>query len=265
MIWRERARPPIQQLTRITEPEQGVHIMKTSLALAIMLLMLSGGEPIWAEALSGSLVGQIVFSGESTPDQIVEVTRDPSYCGKTATIRTVAVNRKTGGLEGAVVSFDTIPVPTTEPLLPPVVIANSHCAFSPLIVVGRVGQPLEIHNDDPIMHNTHLTLETRTFLNVALVPAGRPVVKQLAKPGIYHAKCDAHPFMTAAVMALPHPFFSVTDETGAFRISHLPPGDHIMTIWHHTLGTFQQRITIPASGEATVTIQYPAHAESKIK
>ena len=102
-------------------------------------------------------------------------------------------------------------------------------------------------------------------MNVALVPAGRPVVKQLAKPGIYHAKCDAHPFMSATVMAFPHPFFSVTDETGAFRISHLHPGDHVMTIWHHTLGTFQQRITIPASGEATVTIQYPAHAESKIK
>lgn len=265
MIWRERARPPIQQLTRITEPEQGVHIMKTSLALAIMLLMLSGGEPIWAEAPSGSLVGRIVFSGESTPDQIVEVTRDSSYCGKTATIRTVAVNRKTGGLAGAVVSVDAIPVPTTEPLLPPVVIANSHCAFSPLIVVGRVGQPLEIHNDDPIMHNTHLTLETSTFLNVALVPAGRPVVKQFKKPGIYHVKCDAHKFMKAAVIVLSHPFFSVTDRTGAFRISHLPPGDHVVTIWHEVLGTYRQRITIPLHGDANVTIEYPANTGSHDK
>jgi len=239
--------------------------MKASLALAIMLLMLSGREPIWAEAPSGSLVGRIVFSGESTPDQIVEITRDSSFCGKTATIRTVAVNRETGGLEGAVVSIDAIAVPTTDSPLPPVMIANSHCTFSPPIVLGRVGQQLEVRNDDPVMHNTHLKMETRTFLNVALIPAGRPVVKQLKEAGIYHVRCDAHKFMTAIVIALPHPFFSVTDETGAFRISHLPPGDHVMTIWHETLGTFQQRITIPIQGEASLTIEYPAHAESKTK
>ena len=163
---------------------------------------------------------------------------------------------------GAVVSVDGIPIPTTESLLPPVVIANTHCSFSPRIAAGRVGQQLVLRNDDPILHNTHLTLDTRTFMNVALVPAGRPVGKPLKKPGIYLVKCDVHNFMTAAVLAFPHPFFSVTDETGTFRISHLPPGDHVVTIWHKTLGTFQQRITIPLQGEAHVTIEYPANAGS---
>lgn len=265
MIWRERATIPQQPSIRSHETEQGAHFTKTLFTGSILILVLSSGGAIWAEAPVGALAGRITFTGASTPDQVLEVTRDAPFCGKTATIRTLAVNRETGGLEGAVVSLDAIPIPPNESPLPPVGLVNSHCALSPPIMAGQVGQQLEIRNDDPIMHNTHLTLGTRTFLNVALVPAGRPVVKQLAKPGIYHAKCDAHPFMSATVMALPHPFFSVTDETGAFRISHLPPGDHVMTIWHHTLGTFQQRITIPASGEATVTIQYPAHAESKIK
>ena len=207
-------------------------------------------------------MGRIVFSGATTPDKIVEITRDVAVCGKTAAIRTVVVNRKTGGLEGAVVSVDGIPIPTTESLLPPVVIANSRCSFSPRIAAGRVGQQLVLRNDDPILHNTHLTLDTRTFMNVALVPAGRPVGKPLTKPGIYQVKCDVHNFMTAAVLAFHHSFFSVTDETGAFRISHLPPGDHVVTIWHNTLGTFQQRVTIPLQGEAHVTIEYPANAGS---
>jgi len=239
--------------------------MKVSLALSMLFLVLSGGNPLWAEAPAGSLVGRIVFTGASTPDQVVEVTRDSSSCGKTAAIRTVVVNRKTGGLEGAVVSVDGIPIPTTESLLLPVVIANSRCSFSPRIATGRVGQQLVLRNDDPIMHNTHVTLETRTFMNVALVPAGRPVGKQLTKPGIYQIRCDVHKFMAAIVIAFHHPFFTVTDETGTFRISHLPPGDHVVTIWHETLGTFQQRITIPIRGEANLTIEYPAYVESKTK
>jgi plastocyanin len=247
------------------ETERGIHSMKVSLALSILFVILSGGNSLWAEAPAGSLVGRIVFSGAYPPDQIVEITRDVSVCGKTATTRTTILHRETKGLAGAVVSVDGIPLPMTESLPPPVVIANSHCSFSPRIVAGQVGQQLILRNDDPIMHNTHLTLETRTFMNVALVPAGRPVGKPLKKPGIYQVKCDVHNFMTAAVLTFHHPFFSVTDETGAFRISHLPPGDHVVTIWHNTLGTFQQRITIPIQGEAHVTIEYPANARSQNK
>jgi plastocyanin len=244
-------------LTKVT---LGVHIMKLSLAIPMMFLMLPGANPSWAEAPSGSLVGRIVFSGPPGSDQIVEITRDASFCGKTSTTRAIAVNRETGGVEEAIVRVDTIAPTATEATLPPVIVANRHCAFSPRIAVGQVGQQLEIRNDDPIMHNTHLTLENRTFMNVALVPAGRPVTKLLTKHGIYRVRCDAHKFMTATVMALPHPFFSVTDGTGAFRISHLPPGDHVVTVWHQTLGTLQHRITIPIRGEINISIKYPANA-----
>jgi plastocyanin len=263
MTWNEKTgcpHPSDQPLS--TSPSARGHFVKASLAIAILLLMLGEAKPLWAESPAGSLAGRITFSGPSTPDQVIEITRDASFCGKTATIRTVAVNRATGGLEGAVVSVDATAIPTSESPLQPVVLANSRCAFSPQTVVARVGQPLEIRNDDPIMHNTHLKLDTRTFLNVALVPAGRPVVKPLKQPGVYEARCDAHRFMTASILALPHPFFSVTDGTGAFRIPHLPSGEHVITVWHRTLGAFQQRITIPVQGEAHVTIEYPANAGS---
>ncbi len=265
LISQERKRPPFEPSIHTTKMERVVHNMKVSLALSMLFVILSGGNSLWAEAPTGSLVGRIVYLGAYQPDQIVEITRDVSVCGKTATTRPIVGHRETKGLAGAVVSVDGIPIPTTESLLPPVVIANTRCAFSPRVTAGQVGQQLVLQNDDPIMHNTHLTLETRTFMNVALVPAGRPVGKQLKKPGIYQVKCDVHKFMSAIVMALHHPFFSVTDETGAFRISHLPPGDHVVTIWHETLGTFQQRIAIPLRGEVNATIEYPANAGSQHK
>ena len=142
---------------------------------------------------------------------------------------------------------------------------SSFCGATPRIVAGEVGQQLEIRNDDPVMHNTHISMGPRTFVNVAMIPASRPVEKPLKQPGIYLVKCDAHKFMRATVLAFTHPFFSVTDDTGAFQIAQLTPGEHVVRVWHDTLGTFQQRVTIPTRGEATITIEYPAHVDANKK
>lgn len=71
--------------------------------------------------------------------------------------------------------------------------------------------------------------------------------------------------MHGNVIAFSHPFFSITDETGAFEIANLPAGEHLVTMWHDTLGTHQQTVTIPAHGEATISIEYPIHAAAKKK
>jgi hypothetical protein len=80
------------------QDQASCRMMNLSLALSILFLLLPWGNPLWAEAPAGSLVGRIVFSGASTPDQSVEITRDVAVCGKTTTIRTIVVNRETGGL-----------------------------------------------------------------------------------------------------------------------------------------------------------------------
>jgi plastocyanin len=249
-----------ESLIHITKIDRSIHMKKVSLAILIAFLLVTGGKPIWADDATGTLVGHVVFPGSPDPGQTIELTRDVDFCGKTMTIKTIATDRDTGGLEGAVVSIDGLPATATESLPPTTTIANNHCSFSPRTSVGQVGQQLIIRNDDPVLHNTHLTLETRTFLNVALVPAGRPIEKHLRKPGQYQIRCDAHRFMSGALKTFPHPFFSLTDGKGSFRITRLPPGEHVVNVWHETLGTIQKQITIPPRGEATVTIEYPKNA-----
>ncbi|MFO0705734.1 MAG: carboxypeptidase regulatory-like domain-containing protein [Nitrospira sp.] len=192
----------------------------------------------------------------------MQVTRDTEHCGTTALIRLLSVQPRTGGLEGAIVSLDGTNLPNTDPTVLPLIIDNRRCAFSPLVSVGRVGQPLELRNDDPIMHNTHLKRDSRTFLNVALVPAGRPVRKIFSQPGIYSVACDAHKFMTAHVVVFSHPYASLTDTDGTFLIPHLPPGTYTISVWHNTLGTLRRTVEIPLHGDATLTIEYPVEAES---
>lgn len=237
--------------------------MKALLILATVLFAVHDVSLSHAEPPSGTLVGRILYVGPAIPEQVIEVTRDTAFCGAQTTHRAVAIHSITRGLEGAVVSIDGIALPASDAAMPPLVLTNIHCAFAPRIAVGIVGQQVEIRNDDPIMHNTHISMGPRTFVNVAMIPASRPVGKPLKQPGIYTVKCDAHKFMQAHVVAFTHPYFRVTDETGAFRIPNLPAGEHQVNIWHDTLGTIHQSVTIPAQGETQITLEYPKHADAR--
>lgn len=239
--------------------------MNARLMLATVLL--AGHIPALAHAEppSGALVGRVTYGGTGIPDQVFEVTRDTAFCGTQITIPSMTIHPKTRGLEGAVVSIDGNALPISDSAVPPLVLTNTHCHFAPRVVVGVIGQQVEIRNDDPVMHNTHISMGARTFVNVAMIPASRPVDKPLKQPGIYTVKCDAHKFMQAHVLAFAHPFFSVTDETGTFRIPNLPAGEHQVTIWHETLGMFQHTVTVSAQGDTTITLDYPNHADTRKK
>ncbi len=247
----------------ISRHSEGKDFMKGVLFLALALSAVQGISPLHAETPTGTLVGRILYVGPAIPDQVFEVTRDSGFCGAQATIRTVTIHPKTRGLEGAVVSIDGVAVPLSDPAAPALVLTNTRCAFTPRLATGVVGQQVEIRNDDPVMHNTHISMGSRTLVNVAMIPASRPVWKPLKQSGIYTVKCDAHKFMQAHILAFTHPFFSITDETGAFRIPSLPPGEHQVTIWHDTLGTVHQSVTIAATGDTHVTLEYPNHADAR--
>ena len=163
--------------------------MKPILLTVTLCLMLGQSALLRAESPTSTLVGRITYAGPIKSGQVVAVTRDSSFCGATTAIHTVTVNAKTRGLQGAVVSIDGDTVPMADSPRRPLVLTNTHCAFSPRIVAGEVGQQLEIRNDDPVMHNTHISMGLRTFVNVAMIPASRPVEKPLKQPGIYLAVC----------------------------------------------------------------------------
>jgi hypothetical protein len=41
-----------------------------------------------------------------------------------------------------------------------------------------------------------------------------------------------------------HPFASVTDESGAFSLKNLPPGEYEIEAWHEKYGTATQKVTV---------------------
>ena len=213
-----------------------------------------------AEPTGATLTGRVIFRGTVPLPEVVTVTRDPEICGATRTLQPLLVQPGTNGVGSAVVSL------TGERLPSPVdrsdqseaaTITNDHCAFTPHVEVLRVGQALEIGNRDPLLHNTHITIETRTFFNVAMVASGKPVRKIMKQPGLFHVRCDVHRFMQGYVVAFDHPYYTVTQTNGDFRLVGLPPGRQQIRVWHETLGILQREVTVPAQVDISLTLEFP--------
>ena len=228
------------------------------LIILIVTLLLPNMAPAQTQKEQGVVIMQILYRGTVPPPAVMKVTRDVDVCGISIPMRSLTVHSPSRGLKDAVVTIEGIPAPDTGHAPPtPMVLSNSGCAFSPHVLPLRMGSPLEIHNQDPVMHNTHITSDVRTFINVAMVAKARPVVKKVEKPGLYRVQCDAHKFMRGYVLAAEHPYFGVTDEHGHTRILNVPAGSHEISVWHEQLGPLQAHVTVPPNGEVAVTLEYP--------
>lgn len=205
-----------------------------------------------------SVVGLVTFQGTVPLPLKVAVTRDREFCGATVTVQPLFVGGPLSGLRNAVVSLERLDVHQAPEAPQKVVIpiTNLGCAFTPHVRAVTVGSVLEIRNEDPILHNTHIRAGNRTVLNVVMVAGGLPVRKELKYSGVLSVKCDAHDFMSGYVLAFNHPFFQVTNEAGEFRIAEIPPGRYALAVWHETLGTLRREVVIPASGEVVVNFHY---------
>ena len=210
-----------------------------------------------AQVEQGAVTVHVLYRGAIPQPVDIEVTRDPEICGTTVSMQSVTVHSPSGGLKDAVVMIEGIDAPEKEPApMPPMLLSNSRCSFLPHVMTLQTGSPLEIHNLDPVPHNTHIINEVHTFINVAMVANSHPVARKVVTPGLYRVQCDAHKFMRGYIMASEHPYFGVTDERGDTRILNVPVGEHDISVWHESLGRLRAHVIVPSNGEAAVTFTF---------
>jgi hypothetical protein len=134
------------------------------------------------------------------------------------------------------------------------VLDQKGCMYEPHVLAMMVGQELKVKNDDPFLHNVHSLAQTNPAFNFGQPnkDPGKPVDPPKAAENI-KVKCDVHPWMSAYIVVLEHPFFGVSKEDGTFTIKGNPPdGDYTLNAWHETLGTQEAKVTVK-DGKAEVT------------
>lgn len=134
-----------------------------------------------------------------------------------------------------------------------------NCQFHPLASVAYQGSQLVVTNSDPIFHNISMALIIKggirsAVYNLALPNQDLSIEKPVRRTGLYHVKCDAHPWMRAYIYAARNPYAALTDVDGRFEITDILPGKYTVRIWHEGFGEVEKTIEVK-SGAAT-TLEY---------
>lgn len=211
-------------------------------------------------SVAASVSGSVLFAGEAPRLVPINMGGDEGCTttgGAPVYPETVSVNENgtlknvyvviSAGLEGK--AFEA---PSES-----VRIDQKGCAYAPHVVGVRVGQMLEVSNSDPTTHNVHPLPDDNVEWNKSQVAGAGVIAESFAKPELMiPIKCNLHPWMRAYVNVSDHPFFAVTDETGAFSISGLPPGEYTLQAVHERFGTQETQITVAASESGTAEFTF---------
>jgi plastocyanin len=216
--------------------------------------------PAVDEATAGNITGKIVLEGAAPKNEPIRMNAD-QVCmreapgaqmqetfvvGEGGALQNVFVYVK-DGLSGR--EFDA---PTT-----PVTLDQNGCRYHPHVFGIQVGQPLEVVNNDPTLHNIHAIPKNNQEFNTGQPVEGMKYSHSFtAAEVMVPFKCDVHGWMNAYAGVLDHPYFGVTGSTGTFEINRLPPGTYTIEAWHEKLGTQTQSVTIGEKETKDVTFSF---------
>jgi hypothetical protein len=144
----------------------------------------------------------------------------------------------------------------TPPPQTPVALTQSGCLYRPRVVGVQVGQPLLVINDDPLLHNVHALAFANREFNFGQSTKGLEERRTFSVPEVMvKVKCDVHPWMTAWVGVLEHPYFAVTNAEGAYALPGLPAGFYTVEAWHEAYRSVARLVELQPGAGAVVNFQ----------
>lgn len=206
-------------------------------------------ETIKAPADKGVIIGRVLYQGTPPKPKAIsfggeKLCADLNKSGA-PNYETLVVSPE-GTVKWALVSIRGNVPGTYTPPAAPVVMDQVGCVFTPHVVGMMTGQEIEYRNSDPVSHNIRAMPKKNDAFNT-IFTAKMSSKSKLGQPefGI-PLKCDIHFWMSAYVHVMSHPFFAVTDTDGSFVIKDVPPGEYTLLLWHETLKSQTQKITVKA-------------------
>ena len=225
----------------------------------------TGGSSSVATSGTASIAGTVQFSGTAPTPAKIKMDADPKcklhhpdgavandvVVNANGTLQWVFVYVKEGASGGHATPDE------------PVVLDQKGCTYEPHVFGIMVGQTLKILNSDDTLHNIHSLPKNSRQFNLAMPIQGMELKQKFKSPEVMvRIKCDVHPWMETWCGVLDHPFYSVTDENGAFDIGNLPAGTYTVEAWHEEYGTQTQTVTVGDGATETITLSFGPEAEA---
>jgi plastocyanin len=117
--------------------------------------------------------------------------------------------------------------------------------FVPDLLAVTAGETVSFPNDDAFLHNVFSQSPARKF-DLGSFKRGDSKEKLFPDPGVVDVYCNIHPEMAATILVLPNRAHVRTQQSGAFTIDGVPPGQ-----W--TVFAYTRRAVKPVSAKISVT------------
>jgi uncharacterized membrane protein len=209
-------------------------------------------------ATVGSIRVAVRFEGTAPPRAEVPL---PGNCPHDGPVYDDKVLVKDGRLQNAFVWLaeglgDWPSPPPTEPIM----LDQRGCMYAPHVIGVQVGQPVAIGNSDPFLHNVRAVTVDNADFNAPMLERAKPLLRTFDSAEVMvKMKCDVHPWMSAYIGVVPHPFFGVTSPEGERAFDGVPPGEYVIEAWHETLGKQRQRVSLGISKKERVELTFKAN------
>ena len=206
----------------------------------------------------GMITGAVRAERVSGRDTTIRPTNDVALCGEEYEERRLSI---TGGrVEGAVVWLQDIRAGKRLPRERLFEVHHVRCRLAPRLQAVATGGTLHVRSADPVSHRSRFVHEhTGDELEVVRqIDAGSvvPTQKVLARAGLVHLRCEVHPWATAWIAVFDHPYFAMTDASGSFTFTEVPPGTYRLVAWHDELGVVEREVVVGPGRTVQVVLGY---------
>lgn len=221
--------------------------MYTKMKAAIRLLVMFGltfrpttspaqsGYEVIAVQDGGTIAGTVTWEGPLPHLPASAINKDPQVCDplgqKQRDLERLIVGHD-GGVANTVVFLRNVTrgkamdVPVARRQL-----NQKNCRYEPHILLVPQDATLNVRSSDPILHTVHMT--GNADYNLPFTTEGQEISRPMNRSGLVSLRCNAgHVWMNGEMVVAPHPYYAVTDSTGRFELTDVPPGDYEIVAWH---------------------------------
>ncbi|MBT6050270.1 MAG: hypothetical protein HOG49_26025, partial [Candidatus Scalindua sp.] len=137
------------------------------------------------------------------------------------------------------VNGNDYPAPTEKGVLD-----QLNLTFVPHVIAVQKGTKIDFPNSDSVRHNLYSPPDCCKQFNLGTYDVG--VIKTVGFDKVCSIPllCNVHAEMSAFVLVLNNPYFSVPGKDGVFKIDNVPPGTYKVSAWHEKLRTVTADVTV---------------------
>jgi hypothetical protein len=183
----------------------------------------------------GTISGSVKWSGPRPRPLTASISKDPQVCdpesAKTRDLERLIIGANDGVANTViylknVISGKAFDFPAARQTLD-----QKHCRYEPHVVLIPQNAQLTMKSSDSTLHLVHM--DGAASYNLPFPFPNQTLSRPMNNAGVVNLRCNGgHTWMNGVAFVAPHPYYTVTNSNGDFKLTEVPPGQYEIVAWH---------------------------------